>query len=372
MKRILIIDDDQLIATIYRNKFARRGFLAEVAADGKEGLHKVEQWKPDVLLMDLMMPKIDGIALLRTLRSNPATEQLPVVVYSNSFSKTNADEARKLGASRLLSKSETRPDQLLDMVSELLGDTPEKETVAANEPGEASGRDACVRTARKIAAEMRPLLKEFFAQNQGSILMTLQHQAYAFTSNAWTAGLQRAAIVGEALEALLRRLSDRPDYVNLSTYKTVLQGVECLEDLLDSPDAAGAMLRTPQVFIVDDQELSILAASRAIEKAKMHAYATTDPLEALKLLEAHPFDLVILDIDMPVMDGNSLCHRLRRFPWHEHTPVIFFSKLSEIEDRLRAATVGGSDFIAKPFLTVELAVKALIWVWKTRVHGPKG
>lgn len=367
MKRILIVDDNVMIAAIYRNKFARRGFAAEVACDGKDGIYKIEHWKPDAVLLDLMMPNIDGMSMLRSIRSNTAICDLPVVVYSSSFSKGTEDEARKLGVTRLLSKSDTRPDQLLEMITELLGSAPQEESVAV----ELEDRAACMQTALTIAAEMRPLLKDFFSQNQSSVLSTLQHKAYTFTANAWTAGMRRASLVGEALESLLRTLSDRTDYLNLSTYKTVLQAVECLEGLIEISGVDEAPLKAPQVLIVDDQELSVQAATRAINKAKMRAYPTIDPLEGLRLLEAHAFDLVILDVDMPEMSGNQLCQRLRRFPWHENTPVIFFSKLSEIGDRMRAASVGGSDFIAKPFLTIELAVKALVWVWKPKEGNAK-
>lgn len=363
MKRILIVDDNEMIASIYRNKFARRGFAAEVARDGSDGLHKIEQWKPDAVLLDLMMPNIDGLAMLRTIRSNAANRELPVIVYSNSFTKNSEDEARRLGVTRLMSKSETRPNQVMDLVAELLGAPAQGEP----ETFESNDRAACLKNAQKVAGEMRPLLKEYFTHNEDSLLVTLQHKTHIFTANAWTAGLQKAALVGEALEAFLRTLGNRPDYASFSTDKTILQGVECLVSLAGDSCVNSAPLESPQVLIVDDQELSVLTATRAITKAKMTAFATMDPMEALRLLEAHTADLVILDIDMPELDGNALCQHLRRIPWHVNTPVIFFSKLSEIEDRMRAATVGGSDFIAKPFLTIELSVKALAWVWK-----PKG
>lgn len=366
MKRILIVDDNETIASIYRNKFARRGFVAEVARDGLDGLNKIEQWKPDAVLLDLMMPNIDGLAMLRTIRSNAANRELPVIVYSNSFSKNNEDEARRLGVTRLMSKSETRPNQMMDLFAELLGTPAQAESAILD----SSDQTACLNNAQKIAAEMRPLLKAYFAHDGDSLLVTLQHKTHAFTANAWTAGLQKAALVGEALEVFLRTLGNRPDYASFSTDKTILQGVECLVSLAGDTCVDQGPLREPQVLIVDDQELSILTATRAIAKAKMVACTTMDPLEALRLLEAHTADLVILDIDMPELDGNTLCQHLRRIPWHVHTPVIFFSKLSEIEDRMRAATVGGSDFIAKPFLTIELSVKALAWVWKPKDRAP--
>lgn len=362
MKRILIVDDNEVISTVFRNKFARRGFLAEVAVDGLDGQSKIESWSPDLVLLDLMMPNIDGISLLRKIRATPQGSNLPVIVYSNSFTKSTEEEALELGVTRLLSKSETRPNQMMEIVEEVLG-TKKIQPPVQNEKGD---REACLKNALEIASEMRPLLKEYFATDNASVLVTLQHRAYSFTSNAWTAGLQRAALIGEALEALLRTLVSRPDYISFSTHKTVLQGIECLGSLASAANVDDELLTVPQVLIIDDQELSVLAATRAVTKAKMRAFATVEPLEALRVLQAHTVDLVILDIDMPDLDGNSLCQQLRMIPWHEKTPVIFFSRLAEIQDRMNAATVGGSDFIAKPFLTIELAVKALVWVWKPK------
>lgn len=362
MKRILIVDDNEVIATVFRNKFVRRGFLVEIAADGLEGLNKIESWTPDLVLLDLMMPNIDGLSLLRKIRATPKDANLPVIVYSNSFTQSAQEEALELGVTRMLSKSETRPNQLMEIVEDVLG----TKKIMPPPNSELGDRDVCLKSALDIAAEMRPLLKEYFATDKVSILVTLQHKAYSFTSNAWTAGLQRAALIGEALEALLKTLVNRPDYVSFSTHKTLLQGIECLGSLASAENVDEELLSIPQVLIVDDQELSVMAATRAVTKAKMRSFATVEPLEALRVLQAHTVDLIILDIDMPDMDGNSLCQQLRRIPWHEKTPVIFFSRLAEIQDRMNAATVGGSDFIAKPFLTIELAVKALVWVWKPK------
>ena len=89
-----------------------------------------------------------------------------------------------------------------------------------------------------------------------------------------------------------------------------------------------------------------------------------DPEEALKMMETRSFDLVLLDIDMPKLNGMDLCTQMRLCPQHQFTPVVFFSQLSEIEYRMASMSAGGNDFIGKPYLTIELAVKALVWLNK--------
>ena len=93
-----------------------------------------------------------------------------------------------------------------------------------------------------------------------------------------------------------------------------------------------------------------------------------DPVEALEWLSRQAFDLVILDVEMPVMKGFELCRQMRKLPGYAQVPVIFVTALSGFESRKSAAMSGGNDFIAKPFLFLELTVKALIHLVRIRVE----
>jgi len=89
------------------------------------------------------------------------------------------------------------------------------------------------------------------------------------------------------------------------------------------------------------------------------------------LLSEKPFDLVFLDVDMPGMNGYELCAKLRGLPLHKKTPVVFVTGLNDLESRANSMVSGGSDFIAKPFLFIELAVKALVYLLRCRVITSK-
>lgn len=367
MKRILIIEDEPLIAEVYRKKFERRGFTVEVAIDGIMGLQKIEAWKPDALLLDIMMPKLDGMELLRRIRAQEETRELPVVVYSNSFSPVIAEEARKLGASHLLSKSETRPDQVLNVVAVML----KEPAVAPFEAVPEYDRAACLQASKETVSNLRILLKEIFKQNDSSRLRELRDRTHAFGAQAWLAGLQRSAQLSAALEVLLRTLCDNPQYISFSTDKTMLQAVECLANMANANDT-DAPPATPSILVVDDQEISLQAATFALQKAKLRALCSSDPEEAMAVLETRNFDLVLLDIDMPKIDGVTLCANMRAMPHHANTPVVFFSQLSEIGYRIGSMAAGGNDFIGKPFLSIELAVKSLVWLFTPRAAAPAG
>ena len=89
------------------------------------------------------------------------------------------------------------------------------------------------------------------------------------------------------------------------------------------------------------------------------------------MLAQNRFDLIFLDVDMPGMSGFELCTKLRQLPAHKKTPVIFVTGLTDFESRTNSTMSGGNDFIAKPFLFMELAVKALVYVLRGRLPAAK-
>src|SRR6185503_15965193 len=122
------------------------------------------------------------------------------------------------------------------------------------------------------------------------------------------------------------------------------------------------------ILVVDDDALSRRAITYALEKARLKSINVEDPKVALNLLSENKFDLVFLDVDMPGMNGFELCTKLRGLPAHKKTPVVFVTSLNDFESRASSMMSGGNDFIAKPFLFIELAVKALVYVLRGRLE----
>ena len=105
----------------------------------------------------------------------------------------------------------------------------------------------------------------------------------------------------------------------------------------------------------------------ALEKARLRSLSVDDPQTGYNLLVQNRFDLVFLDVDMPGMNGFELCAKLHDLPMHKKTPVIFVTGLNAFENRAPSMMSGGNDLIAKPFLFVELAVKALVFTLRQRL-----
>ena len=83
------------------------------------------------------------------------------------------------------------------------------------------------------------------------------------------------------------------------------------------------------------------------------------------------FDLILLDVDMPGMNGFELCTKIRALTAYKKTPVVFVTSLNDFESRANSTMSGGNDFIAKPFLFMELAVKALLYVFRGKLDTAK-
>ncbi len=130
-KKIVIVEDQLVLASIYRAKFASEGFEVEVASDGQSGLDLINRTKPDLVLLDLILPKIKGVEVLKQIRSNPLFQKLPVIIFSGSSQPDMVEEAWKAGVTMVLSKTSHGPKQIVESVRKALAAAGETEPVAA-------------------------------------------------------------------------------------------------------------------------------------------------------------------------------------------------------------------------------------------------
>jgi two-component system chemotaxis response regulator CheY len=121
VKKILIIEDDAVAAFVYRKGLAKAGYDVHVATDGQAGLDQIQQISPDGVVLDLMMPKLDGISLLKMLRALPTGGNIPVLVITNAYVPQMVDEAMAAGATKVLAKGDLTPQTLATIFREVLG-----------------------------------------------------------------------------------------------------------------------------------------------------------------------------------------------------------------------------------------------------------
>lgn len=117
MSKILLIEDDSLFVKMYQKKFAHEGLELEAAYDGEEGVEKIKSEKPDLIILDLMLPKMSGSEVLKQVKDDPEANAIPVIVLTNL--STSADEVTKciqMGVKETFLKTNVTPDQVVEAI----------------------------------------------------------------------------------------------------------------------------------------------------------------------------------------------------------------------------------------------------------------
>jgi CheY-like chemotaxis protein len=507
MRKILIIEDDLIVRSIYRRKFEMSGYEVETAEEGSAALGLLPTFKPDVIQVDIMLPGIDGVEVIRQIRAWPEFQKTPILVLSSFYRPDLAKEAWKAGASKCVSKMDCTPNLALDLIEQLLANdntsfrskygtialpkgalelpgaasAPAKPTPSAQpkpsspaEPEESSSeppklklnldlpaskgvkpsfptlgsareeapsakdtksdapgepakpeffgktapapfkpattrptfaapavpkadappatptppaepaangsptsgadfrlevRQEFLRRAPQIQIELRDrvsaLIKSKSTTDQLNLLRDLGGCVSSLASLSGITGFSRISHLSGALDALIKDLQKKPSQMTASVLRTVAHASDCMNllfrDLSVIPqDVPESLL----ILAVDDEPISRRTISVALSKAALRCVGVEDSRVALTILTENPFDLIFLDAEMPGLNGFELCAELRKLPTNKMTPVIFVTSLTKFEIRAQSSLSGGNDLIAKPFLMMELAVKALTYLLK--------
>lgn len=120
MADVLIVEDDKFLSKIYKTKLEKEGIEAEFAGDGEEGLKMMKENKPKVVLADLIMPKMDGFAMLEAMHKDEKLKKLPVLVLTNLGQEEDAERVKKLGAKEFIVKSDSSIKGVIDKIKSYL------------------------------------------------------------------------------------------------------------------------------------------------------------------------------------------------------------------------------------------------------------
>jgi len=120
MSKILIVEDDPLISKMYSEKLSRDGFQVDVAEDGLVGLDKLRKNTPNLLILDIMMPKMSGNELIIEMKKDPNLEKIPIIVLSNLTEGPDIEKAKNAGIAEYLIKSDLDPEDVSNSVKKYL------------------------------------------------------------------------------------------------------------------------------------------------------------------------------------------------------------------------------------------------------------
>ena len=120
MKQILLVEDDPFLIDIYTTKFKEMGFNIDVAQDGNQALRKIAEKNTELVLLDIVLPHVDGWEILKNIRQNHDSKDLKVVILSNLGQKSEVDKAFALGATKYLIKAHYTPSEVVEEVKKIL------------------------------------------------------------------------------------------------------------------------------------------------------------------------------------------------------------------------------------------------------------
>lgn len=119
-KKILVVEDELALSQVLSDRFSQEGFDVQTAADGEEGLQKATSWKPDLVLLDIVMPKMDGMTMLHKLRATPEGKTMPVILLTNLSDTEDVYDAMANGVYDFLVKSHWDLEDLIHEVQSKL------------------------------------------------------------------------------------------------------------------------------------------------------------------------------------------------------------------------------------------------------------
>ncbi len=120
-KKILLVEDEEIMISLLERKLSQEGYEILVARDGAEGLEVMKKTKLDLILLDIIMPRMGGFEVMEEMNKDKELKKIPVIIISNSGQPVELDRAQKLGAKDWLIKTEFDPKEVLDKVVKQIG-----------------------------------------------------------------------------------------------------------------------------------------------------------------------------------------------------------------------------------------------------------
>ena len=118
---VLLVEDDTFLLDIYKKKFEMEGIKVSTCDNGEKCLTDVKKKKPDIILLDILLPKLDGFSVLEKLKTDSATKSIPVILLTNLGQRDDVERGLKLGAFDYLIKAHFKPSEIVDKIKKALG-----------------------------------------------------------------------------------------------------------------------------------------------------------------------------------------------------------------------------------------------------------
>ena len=444
MPKVLLVEDNEDNRDMLSRRLQRRGYEMVFGVNGAEGVSKTLSEKPDLVLMDMNLPVLDGWEATRQLKENPQTQHIPVIALTADAMTGDMEKALLAGCDDYDTKPVDLP-RLLEKIEKLIEKSRSQKPKTPTLPQDSRIQRALLSHLRHelctpmnaIIGYSEMLLDELKSgsdsgifndlqkiHNCGNQLLTLANAILdparlevsqldqnldSFSSSLRLEMLTPLSTVIGYCEMLLEEATDEliPDLERIHTAaqrllsmvndiislaQQQLQAIDAeqlaIGDLmLSSPTATNLMqsatttigslsethlweqvVQGGTLLVVDDNETNCDLLSRQLQRQGYTVTTATSGQQALNLLVAQPYDLILLDIIMPGMSGFEVLQKLKNHQELRHIPVIMISALDEIDHVVRCIEMGAEDYLSKPFKPVLLRAKIAACLEKKRLR----
>jgi CheY-like chemotaxis protein/CHASE3 domain sensor protein/putative methionine-R-sulfoxide reductase with GAF domain len=387
---MLIVEDDAPFARFILEMARSRGFKGLVATRGDKGLALANTYKPDMIMLDIHLPVMDGWTVLDLLKQNPETRHIPVHVLSV------VDEPQQSlvsGAMAYLKKpvSKEMLEQAFDRVEAMLNRMPKRLLIVEdniplrNSLVELIGHDDVAITA---VGHGKEALQELNAGHFDCMVLDLElgdmsgfelldrirnteklHTLPIIIFTGKDLDLKQERELRKYAESIIVKnvKSQERLYAETALYlhRIEAQLPEERRKLLHKLNSSDDVFEEKHILLVEDDIRNVFALTNVLEEHKLKVTYAENGREALNILQMNPdIDLVLMDIMMPEMDGYEAMKHIRSNPAHDQLPVIALTAKAMREDRQKCIDAGASDYISKPINTDKLLSLLKVWLYK--------
>lgn len=393
--KLLIVEDDENFAEILKAYAIEKGFEPILAHSGDTGLELATTELPDAIVLDVMLPVMDGWTILKKLKANPATQHIPIHMMSAGDEKPA--KAKKEGAIGFLKKPVEK--EKLDNAFELLSKqykydfhnvlVIEDQVLQSNELTEQLIKKGAKVSQAYTGAEARQMLDESIFD---CIILDLKLPDISgfelldeIKSNPDTKDVP--VIINTAMELDKDKMASIMRYSQAMVLKSNKSNDRLLDEVslfmnklqADTPareevprttkapknyaPTIETALENKTILITDDDMRNIFALSSALQDYKIKVVIANNGIEALEKLKEHTeIDLVLMDIMMPEMDGYEAMRKIRAQRHLANLPVIALTAKAMKSDREKCIEAGASDYISKPVDIDKLLSMLRVWL----------
>jgi CheY-like chemotaxis protein len=379
---ILLVEDDPAFARILADMIHRKGYRVLAAADGESGLALAHEHRPTGVLLDVMLPGMDGWTVLQRLKADAATRHIPVHFISAT---DEAGRGRELGAvgfltkpvsreaigsafERLLHFAEGRTRQLLIVDDDAASRTAVR-TMLRREDVDIDEADSA-EAALRLAGETRYDCIVLDLGLPGMSGMELLDQLAATPAGVPPVVVYSGRDLSPEENLQLRQYTDAIVVKGARSPERLLDEVSLfLHSIKHAPRrtlehaSPGSELKGRSVLLVDDDMRNLFALSKVMRGWGLQVTLAQDGEKALKALEGNPAtELVLMDIMMPGMDGYAAIQAIRAQPRFANLPVVALTAKAMRGDREKCLEAGASDYLSKPVDLDRLLSLLRVWL----------